>query len=476
MINYMPVFPEIFVMFMACATLLLSVFCDQKRHVAYFSVQFTLLATALLTAYCAEHLRLPVAAMSGTFVFDRLSLVLKEFIYVTAFVSFLYSRYYNEARSIPRNEFYVLGLLSVLGMMVLVSSHNFITLYLGLELFSLPIYAMVALQRDTSRCIEAAIKYFIMGSVASGILLYGLSMIFGATQSLDMTVIAQAITSLTATPHMMLLLGLVFVATAIAFKLGAAPFHQWVPDVYDGAPTSVTLFISAAPKIAAFGLLIRLLVDTMPTLSVQWHQIVIVIAILSMAIGNLTAIVQKSMKRMLAYSSIAHMGYMLLGIACATRRGEAAALFYMLSYSVMTLGAFGVMILLSRSGFEADLISDYSGLNTRNPWFAFVMMLLMFSMAGIPPIVGFIAKVGVLEALIQVHMVWLAVLALLFAIVGAFYYLRVIKVMYFEESADAPDLVCDRSTRLVLSLNGVFVLLLGIFPGALFAWCHSILF
>jgi NADH-quinone oxidoreductase subunit N len=364
----------------------------------------------------------------------------------------------------------------VLGMMVLVSSHNFITLYLGLELFSLPIYAMVALQRDTGRCIEAAIKYFIMGSVASGLLLYGLSMLFGATHSLDLATVAHVMTRHGLMTHALLMLGLIFTVTAIVFKLGAAPFHQWVPDVYDGAPTSVALFISAAPKIAAFGLLIRLLVDTMPSLSIQWHQVVIVIAILSMAIGNLTAIVQTSMKRLLAYSSIAHMGYMLLGIACATQRGDSAALFYILSYSIMTLGAFGTMILLSRKGFEADKISDYSGLNTRSPWFAFVMLLVMFSMAGVPPIVGFIAKVGVLEALIQVHLVWLAVVALLFAIIGAFYYLRVVKVMYFESGQNQSDLVCDRSTRFVLSLNGILVLLLGIFPGALFALCHNIIF
>ena len=477
MINYIPALSEIFVLIMVCVTLLLSVYLNERRYIAYYCVQFTLVFAAILTWYSAMHSVLPVVTFSDTFVLDKLSVVLKEFIYLTAFVSFLYSRQYNELRNIPRNEFYVLGLLSVLGMMVLVSSNNFITLYLGLELFSLPIYAMVALQRDLERCIEAALKYFVMGSLASGLLLYGLSMLFGVTHSLDIPVVAKVIATVPMSDHMILMLGLVFILAGVAFKLGAAPFHQWVPDVYDGAPTSMTLFISAAPKIAAFGLLIRLLVDSMPALSGQWHQVVIVIAILSMGIGNLTAIAQTSIKRMLAYSSVAHMGYMLLGIACATQRGEAAALFYMLSYSIMTLVAFGVVILLSRSGFEADKIKDLSGLNSRNPWFAFVMLLTMFSMAGVPPIVGFIAKVGVLEALIQVHMVWLAVVALLFAIVGAYYYLRVVKVMYFEEAEKQHEAInCGFDTRLILSLNGIAVVMLGIFPGVLFALCHSIHF
>ena len=314
--------------------------------------------------------------------------------------------------------------------------------------------------------------------MASGFLLYGLSMIFGATQSLDVSHIAETISHLPPGHHLMLTLGLVFILASLAFKLGAAPFHQWVPDVYEGAPTSVTLFIGVAPKLAAFGLVIRLLVYMLPSLASEWQQVVIVMAILSMAIGNFTAIVQKNIKRMLAYSSVAHIGYMLLALACATAEGYASALFYMISYCVMTLGAFGIVILLAHSGSEAEDISDFAGLGTRHPWFAFVMLLLMFSMAGVPPIVGFIAKVGILEALISVHLTWLAIVALFFAIIGAYYYLNVVKVMYFDTAPEQGSLQTNITVKpyakIVLSINGIAVVLMGMFPRVLFSICHFI--
>jgi len=473
--NLLPAVPEIFVLIMACVILMISVFAPRFKQLPYYCVQLTLIVTALLSWWTYSFLSnsMPVLVFHNTFVLDKMAMSLKLFIYLSVFFTFLYSRQYNDERRIPQNEFYVLGLLSTLGMMVLVSSHNLLTLFLGLELLSLPIYAMVALQRGKARCIEAAMKYFVFGALASGLLLYGMSMLFGATKSLDIARIAQVVAVTPMSENLIMVFALVLIVSSVAFKMGAAPFHMWVPDVYDGAPNTVTLFISGAPKIAAFALAIRLIVETMPSLHVQWSEILIVIAILSMAIGNIVAIVQSNIKRMLAYSSIAHMGYMLLGLACATSRGYAAAMFYIVSYSIMTLGAFGMIVLLSGGDFEASQISDFTGLNTRNPWLAFMMMIVMFSMAGIPPLVGFIAKVGVIEALIQVHLVWLAVVAVIFAIIGAYYYIRVIKVMYFEKPLeDHPPIQYASDLGVAITLNGLGVLLLGIFPGALFALCH----
>jgi NADH-quinone oxidoreductase subunit N len=470
--NFTPAIPEIFVLAMICITLLIGVFFEKRfKNISYYLVQCTLVVAALLTWHVFSHYDAgaKVFTFEGSFLLDKLSVLLKLFIYLSAFMTFFYSRQYNNDRHIPSNEFYVLGLLSVMGMMILVSSYNLLTIFLGLELLSLPIYAMVALPKK-NRCIEAAMKYFVVGAIATGMLLYGMSMIFGATKTLDLAQIASFIAATPASTHLIFIFGLVFLIAGIAFKLGAAPFHMWVPDVYDGAPTSATLFIASAPKIAAFGLIIRLLVDALPGLHVQWQEIWIVIAILSMAIGNLVAIVQTNIKRLLAYSSIAHMGYMILGLACGTAYGNTAALFYIISYTIMTLGAFGMIILMSRAGFDANEINDFRGLNDRNPWMAFVMLLIMFSLAGIPPIVGFIAKVGVLEALIQSHLVWLAVLAILFAVIGAYYYLNVVKVMYFEDAeAGAKPVAIPGDMTMAITLNAIAVLFLGIFPGALFA-------
>lgn len=474
--DFIPAIPEIFVLLMACVTLMAGLFFEKRlKNISYYLVQSTLILVGWLTwhVFALHGFHMKIFAFNSTFVLDKLAVVLKLFIYLSAFLTFLYSRQYNEDRFIPANEFYVLGLLSVLGMMVLVSAHNLLTIFLGLELLSLPIYAMVALQRGKARCIEAAMKYFVIGSIATGILLYGMSMVFGASKSLDLTQIAQFIAIAPMTQNLIFIFGLVFLMAGIAFKLGAAPFHMWVPDVYDGAPSSVTLFLSSAPKIAAFGLAIRLLVEMMPSLHVQWQEVWIVISLLSMAIGNLVAIVQRNIKRLLAYSSIAHMGYMILGLVCATPRGNAAALFYVVSYTLMTLAAFGMVILMSRSGFEANELDDFKGLNDRNPWLAFLMLIVMFSMAGIPPLVGFIAKVGVLEALIQVHLVWLAVVAILFAIVGSYYYIHVVKLMYFEKaSTEAKPVQYSTEMNIAISINGIAVLLLGVFPGAFFSLSH----
>lgn len=470
------VLPEILLLVMSCVTLLASLFVKQKSSLPYYMVQATLIVAAVLTWH-AGRLVSPgqtIYLFYNAFAFDSLAVVLKMFIYLSAFVAFVYSHRYNNERFIPSGEFHVLALLSVLGMMVLVSAHNLMPLFLGLELFSLPIYTLVALQRGKVRCIEAAMKYFVIGAVASGMLLYGFSMIFGLTKSLDLTQIAQFINAMPSKADPILIFATVFIIAGVAFKLGAAPFHMWVPDVYDGAPNSVTLFLSTAPKLAAFALLIRLLVDALPGIEVQWQHMMIVVAILSIAIGNIVAIAQSNIKRMLAYSSVAHMGYMLLGIACLTDRGYSAALFYIISYSIITLGAFGMIALMSRSGFEATEISDFSGLNSRSPWLAFMMLIILFSLAGVPPLVGFIAKVAILEALIKAHLVWLAVVAIVFAIIGVYYYIRVVKVMYFETPEKIEPITVPTDTTIAITLNGIAVLLMGIFPGLLFTLCHNV--
>ncbi len=475
--DYMPALPEIVMMVMICVTLLAGLFVKKDSMLTYVLSQLTLCAALICTWYSFTYYAAGSAGgaliFHQQFVLDGLAAVLKVFVYVIVLIVFLYSRQYNKDRNIPP-EFYVLGLLSTLGMMILISGHNLLPIYMGIELFSLPTYAMVALERRQGRCIEAAMKYFIIGALASGILLYGLSLIFGLTDSLDIGTIAEHISIMTGGSLAILAVALVFVFAGIAFKLGAAPFHMWVPDVYDGASTSVTLFISTAPKIAAFALVIRLVVEALPEFSIASQDIFIVLAVLSIGIGNLAALVQTNIKRMLAYSSIAHIGYMLLGLTAMTPEGDAAALFYIVTYALTTLVSFGMLVLLSRAGFEADKVDDFAGLSSRNPWLAFIMMMAMFSMAGIPPFVGFIAKVSVLGALINAHLTWLAVVALVFAIIGSYYYLNVVKVMYFEEPAIRTPLACTMDNKIVMSFNGLIVVVLGIFPGGFFTLCHSL--
>jgi NADH-quinone oxidoreductase subunit N len=473
-LNFSIIAPELFMLIMACIALLAGLFSKKNGvTICYILVQLALLGTTLWVL-CFYH-QPTIISFHGSVILDPLAVVLKAAICLISFMVFWYSRdYVREYIPHYQLEYYVLGLFSVLGTLVLVSAYNFLTLFLGVELFSLPVYAMIALRRDSAICTEAAMKYFIISAIASGMLLYGLSMLYGATQTIELSAVAKAAASASLSQQMILSLGLVFVIVGIAFKLGAVPFHMWVPDVYEGAPSSVTLFIASAPKIAGLALALRLLVDALPSLHVQWHELLVVIALLSMALGNIVAIVQTNFKRMLAYSSIAQIGYMLLGLLSATPDGYAAATFYMISYSIMVLGAFGMLLLLSRSGFEAKWIRDFQGLNSRDPWLAFMMLLILFSMAGIPPIVGFMAKVSVLEALISVHQVWLAVAALLFAIIGAYYYIYVVKVMYFESPQDTTPVVCPLNMRLAISLNGLAVLLLGLFPGTLFNICRAV--
>lgn len=468
-IEFIPVLPEIYVLVMACIALLAGLFTQKDNSITYFVVQWTLLSSLFFTIMLFPASRF--FSFNQMFVSDQTASILKIFIYLTSFFAFFYARRYVKEFNIAANEFYVLGLFAVLGMMILVSAYNFMVLFLGLELFSLPIYAMVALNRDSSICAEAAIKYFVIGSLASGILLYGMSMVYGLTGSLNIAEIVFAIGNLLNQQPLLLSFGLAFMVVGLIFKLGAVPFHMWVPDVYEGAPNAVVLFLGTASKIAALGLLYRILTEALPNLYVNWQQLLILTAIASMALGNIAAIAQKNLKRMLAYSSIAHMGYMMLGFIAGTGNGYGAALFYIVTYAIMTLGAFGLLTMLSKNGQEVQMIDDLRGLNSRNPWLALMMLLLMFSLAGVPPIVGFMAKVAVFESVINEGMIWLAAIAVAFSVIGAYYYIRVVKVMYFEKPKDTAPFVCTSGEVMIFSINGLSVLLLGIFPGLLFHLC-----
>jgi NADH-quinone oxidoreductase subunit N len=471
--DLMAVLPEIFLLTLACVILMVDAFVSQRyRFVSYEMAQATLIGVAILSV--SLHPTKPTVVLSGHFIADPFSAVLKVFIFLITFFSFLYSRDYLRARQWFRGEYFVLGLFAVLGMMVMVSAHSFLAIYLGLELLSLSLYALVALQRDSGSAVEAAMKYFVLGALASGMLLYGMSMLYGATGSLDLARVGTAVAH--ASPDdIVLILGLVFVIVGLAFKLGAVPFHMWIPDVYHGAPTAVTLFLGTVPKLAGFAVVIRLLAESLGGLQGEWRDMLTILAILSMAIGNVVAIAQGNLKRMLAYSTISHVGFLLLGVLTGTRAGYAASFFYTLVYALMALGGFGMIILLSRAGFEAERLDDFRGLNERSPWFAFIMLILMFSMAGVPPTLGFFAKWYVLQEIVNAGLVWLAVVGVLFSIVGAFYYLRVVKLMYFDQPLDLTPLATSYDVRIAISANGLAILALGVYPGSLMALCASAL-
>jgi len=398
---------------------------------------------------------------SRMFVADSLADLLKLGTYVITFFVFAYSRDYLRDRGMFRGEYFVLGLFGVVGMMVMASASHFLTLYLGLELLSLSLYAMIAFQRDSGTATEAAMKYFVLGAIASGMLLYGMSMLYGATGSLEIAAVSKAIGKMSP-DNIILIFGLVFVISGLAFKLGAVPFHMWVPDVYHGAPTAVALYVGTAPKLAGFALFLRLLVGGLEPLAGSWQSMLMIIAVLSMAIGNLIAIAQDNIKRMLAYSSISHMGFFLLGILSAEPNGYSSSLFYILVYAVMSAGAFGMIILLSRAGFEAERLEDFKGLNQRSPWHAFLMMLLMLSMAGVPPTVGFYAKLLVIQSVIKVGMIPLAVAAVLLAVIGGYYYLRVIKLMYFDDATEHAPIRAGRDVQVLMGINAL--VLVGVLP------------
>jgi NADH-quinone oxidoreductase subunit N len=467
--NLIPVLPELLVLAAACTILLVDLLIKDERQVATYALtQLTLLGAAVLSAATAGAER--AYTMNGMFVDDPMGDVLKVTVYITVAVLLTYSREYLSARGLLKGEFFGLALLATLGMMVMVSASHFLVLYLGLELLSLSLYSMVALQRDSAVATEAAMKYFVLGAMASGMLLYGMSMLYGATGTLQLDEVLAAIQG-GAAQRTVLVFGLVFVVAGLAFKLGVVPFHMWVPDVYQGAPTAMTLFIASAVKLAAFGFVMRLLVDGLQPLFPDWQGMLVILALASMAIGNVTAIAQSNIKRMLAYSTIAHMGFMLLGFLSGEMNGYSSAMFYVVTYVLTTLGAFGMVMLLSREGFEADNLDDFKGLNQRNPWYAFIMLILMFSLAGAPPTVGFFAKLSVLQAAVEAGFVWLVVAAVVLALIGAFYYLRIIKLMYFDPPATGEPLRPQADVRLMMGANGLAVLALGILPQPLMALC-----
>jgi len=480
--NFTPLYPEIFLLLATCAILLVDMFlADSKRNVTYVMSILALFVCGALTLATANN-EGSTYVSNNMFVSDPMSMLLKMFSYVAVGMTLIYSRQYVTDRGMSNGklggEFYVLALFALLGQMIMISGNNFLIIYLGLELMSLSLYALVALRRDHTVSTEAAMKYFILGALASGFMLYGISMLYGATGSLDLSEVAKAAGSPVANKTI-LVFGIVFLVAGLAFKLGVVPFHMWVPDVYQGSPTAVTLLLGGAPKLAAFAITFRLLVEGLFSQAVDWQQMLVVLAVLSMAIGNLTAIAQTNLKRMLAYSTISQMGFMLLGLLSGVVNGNtsmaadaySASMFYSITYVLTTLGTFGVIMLLSRSGFEAENLDDLKGLNKRSPWFALVMLLLMFSLAGIPPMMGFYAKLSVLQSVVASGQIWLALVAVLFSLIGTFYYLRVVKLMYFDEPSDNATINPSVDVRMILSLNGLAVLVLGVMPGGLMSAC-----
>ncbi len=469
--NLYPVMPEIVLLTMASVVLVVDLFLkDEQRGISYTLSQIGLILAIAAAGWVGGGEAQVV--FDGSYVRDAMSDVLKIFLFITSIFAFVYSKDYLKDRGLFKGEFYVLGLFAVLGMSIMVSANNFLVVYLGLELLALCLYALVAFDRDSKAGSEAAMKYFVLGALASGMLLYGISMIYGATGSIQFDTVAQAVAA-QGMDNKVLVFGLVFLVIGLAFKFGAVPFHMWVPDVYHGAPTAVALFLGSVPKIAAFALAMRILVDGLAPLHADWQGMLVILAILSMGTGNLIAIAQTNIKRMLAYSTISHVGFIFLGILSASPEGYGAAMFYAIVYAMMAAGGFGMIMLLSRQGFEAENIEDFKGLNDRSSWYAAMMALLMFSMAGVPPTVGFLAKLVVLKAVVGADLVWVAVVGVFFSIIGAFYYLRIIKLMYFDKPTDSSALTMGGEARVALSINGIAMLLLGLFPAGLMGVCQA---
>jgi NADH-quinone oxidoreductase subunit N len=482
-VNLVPAYAEIALLIGASAILLIDMFLSKAQRSFTYVLSLLMLVVLAGISYCDFSSGATAYTFHGMFVSDPMSNLLKLFTYLTVGMTLVYSRQYAADREMLSGnlggEFYVLALFAMLGQMVMISGSNLLSIYLGVELMSLSLYALVAIRRDNVRATEAAMKYFILGALASGFLLYGMSMLYGATGTLDIAGISAAAGSGTINKTI-LIFGLVFLVAGLAFKLGAVPFHMWVPDVYDGSPTAVTLLLGGAPKIATFAICIRLLVEGLMPMAFDWQQMLMVLAVLSLAVGNLTAIAQTNLKRMLAYSTIAQIGFVLLGLLAGvagttdvTGRDAAysSAMYYVITYVLTTVGTFGTLMLLSRAGFDADNLADFKGLSKRNGWFALVMTILLFSLAGVPPMMGFAAKFAVLNSVLATGQLWLTIFAVMFSLIGAFYYLRVIKTMWFDEPVDTAPIVANFDTKAVLSLNGVAIVLLGVMPGSLLAIC-----
>ena len=484
-LNFPAVLPEAILLASACLILLIDLFVPERLRNLSYSLSLTALAAVAVSCWNLLDPQVVQYAFGGMFVSDPMAQVLKLFSCLATGFALVYAQNYARARAMWRGEFFSLTLFTLLGVMMMISADNLLLIYLGLELQSLALYALVALQRDQPRAGEAAMKYFVLGALASGFLLYGMSMLYGATGTLDINEIAHRISAAQVSNRPALVLATVFLVAGIGFKLGAAPFHMWVPDVYQGAPTPVTLLIASAPKMAALAVAFRLLVAGLAPVAGDWHLMLLLLALASLAVGNLTAVAQSNLKRMLGYSTVGQMGFMLLamqsGVAGGTTATAAAAygaaLFYTLTYALATLAAFGIMLLLSRQGFEAEEISDMRGLFRRKPWYAFVMALAMFSLAGVPPTAGFYGKLVVLQALLAdtspIPVVWIAVIAVLFSLVGAFYYIRVVKVMYFDPPGDQQPFDASADMKIALSANGLAVIVLGVLPQYLLGLCSS---
>jgi NADH-quinone oxidoreductase subunit N len=468
-----PAIAEIYLVAAICVVLLVDVFAGEKRHGLTSTVTLVALALGAALTVAYGHVTHHAVLFDGMYVADELGYVLKLAGFLVVAVVLLYSRTYLENRKIMHGEYYVLTLTALLGIFVLVSANSLLTVYIGVELLALSVYAMVAFDRDSGIAAESAIKYFVLGAIASGALLYGMSLIYGLTGTLDLEQIAVKVHS---PSNLGVILGLVFIVVAVAFKLGAVPFHMWLPDVYQGSPTSVTLFISTAPKIAYFALTLRLLAHGLGGASTEWSQMLSVLAVLSLIVGNTVALVQTNIKRLLAYSTISNVGFIILGFVAATPSGYTAALFYTLIYVLGVLGSFGVILLLSRTGYEADKLDDFKGLYKRDPLLALAMMMLMFSTAGVPPFLGFWAKLRIFQALWETQHFWLVVVAAAMSAVGAFYYLRVIWFMYFDQpTGDAPEVVRSTGVRVVLAVNAAAVFILGVMPGGLLDLCSRLI-
>jgi len=456
--------PELFLLSAISIILLFDLFASERlKPLTYYLTQLALIITGWLAF---DLIGESATIFSGTFVLDTMGSTFKVFIMGFAIIALVYTRHYLKVHELLRNEYFILALMSILGMMVMVSGHSLLTLYMGLEIMSLSLYALIASARDRSVAIEAALKYFVLGAIASGLLLYGMSMIYGITGSLDIAQISNFARASTLASQQTLILnfGLVFLVIGVAFKLGAVPFHMWVPDVYQGSPTSVTMFLSTVPKIAAIALLIRLLIDGLGDLQHYWSDLLMIIAVLSIALGSLVALMQSNIKRMLAYSTISHIGFVLLGFVTGVVEGYGAAVFYILVYILMSLAAFGSIIVLNKNGFEADQISDYQGLSKHSPWFALIILVVMLSMAGVPPFIGFYSKLFILQQVIAEGYVILAVIAVVFAVISAYYYLQIIKTMYFDDADKEITVSAPLDMRVVLSINGILILLVGLMP------------
>ncbi|MEL7185966.1 MAG: NADH-quinone oxidoreductase subunit NuoN [Pseudomonadota bacterium] len=472
--DYLVAAPEIALLGLICVVLIADLFVDDENRVRTFYISMASLVALLFALHWSEP-QVRIVIFSGSYVSDPLSQILKIAATLFVGIAFLYSRDYLRANDLHKGEFYLLGLIGLLGMFIMTSANSLLTMYLGLETLALSLYALVAIDRNNVTSAESAMKYFILGAIASGALLYGISWVYGVTGSLQFHEISNAIAADPSLNSLPLWFGLAFLIVGIAFKFGAVPFHMWLPDVYQGARTPVTLYIATAPKLASLALVLRILVDGLGELHTTWSTMIMVIAVLSLLVGNIVAISQTNIKRMLGYSTIAHVGFILLAIFTGTRDGNAAALFYTLTYIVAAAGAFGIIIVMSRRGYEAENLSDFKGLNARSPWFALMMMFLMFSMAGVPPFVGFFAKLNVISSVVNAGYAGLAVLMVLASVIGAYYYLRVIWYMYFEEAEDKAVLQASTDTKAVLSVNSLAVLGLGIVPGWLLAECVRIL-